>query len=465
MKKLIFTFLLISLFCGLAKSQNNNVYYNDCCLWKCEGPGMSNPFNPNYLFIWQYMQTSTQYQILGITFKDTLKGWATHNNNGATMTTNGGINWTAISFNDTNFSTLYNGVFFLNQNTGWCVGGAVQIRKTTNGGLNWFKQTAPPVAGVLNKIYFWDENTGIAIGRKNINYNSFIAKTTNGGTNWFEIVPSTANENELSGQYWFDANTGWICGKSILLKSTNGGLNYTNYFSSLPPTSNGVNALLSITFVNQQTGWIGGSNLDNKNLYKTTNGGLNWFFQTNPAAGNYYPQINDVKFFSTDSGWAIHGTPVTGAIMFTSNGGTNWVTEEGSSNWFQCIDFIPHMKAWVGASNGLVWYSYLYPLTGIRKITSGVPQSFYLSQNYPNPFNPEAKIKFDIPDVRQRHAFDVRLNIFDISGREIQTLLNESLQPGSYEATFNGSNLSSGIYFYKLQSGDFIDTKKMLLIK
>ena len=76
----------------------------------------------------------------------------------------------------------------------------------------------------------------------------------------------------------------------------------------------------------QLTGWIGGSNLDNKNLYKTTNGGLNWFFQTNPAAGNYYPQINDIKFFSNDSGWAVHGTPITGAIMFTSNGGSSGQT-------------------------------------------------------------------------------------------------------------------------------------------
>jgi photosystem II stability/assembly factor-like uncharacterized protein len=178
----------------------------------------------------------------------------------------------------------------------------LQIRKTTNGGVNWFKQYAPPAAGVFNNIYFLDANTGIAIGRKTINYNSFIARTTNAGNNWTEIVATTANENELHSQYWFGSNTGWISGRNTLLFSTNGGINYTNLFSNVPSTGNGQNEILCITFVNQQTGWIGGSNLDNKNLYITTNGGNNWTFQYNPASNNYYPQINDVRFMTQDSG-------------------------------------------------------------------------------------------------------------------------------------------------------------------
>jgi hypothetical protein len=83
-----------------------------------------------------------------------------------------------------------------------------------------------------------------------------------------------------------------------------------------------------------------------------------------------------------------------------------------------------------------------------------------LSQNYPNPFNPTTKIKFDI--VR---AGDVKIVVYDVMGREVQTVLNERLQPGTYEASFDASQLTSGVYFYKITAGDFLQTKKMLMIK
>lgn len=99
---------------------------------------------------------------------------------------------------------------------------------------------------------------------------------------------------------------------------------------------------------------------------------------------------------------------------------------------------------------------------GIRQISSYVPVLYSLYQNYPNPFNPVTKIKFDIPFTRQSV---VSLKIFDVMGREIQTLVNESLQPGTYETTFDGSNLTSGVYFYQLTSGNYKETKKLLLLK
>ena len=102
---------------------------------------------------------------------------------------------------------------------------------------------------------------------------------------------------------------------------------------------------------------------------------------------------------------------------------------------------------------------------GIKNIGSEIPKRFNLEQNYPNPFNPTTKIKFDIPSDVKRKTLNVKLTIYDVLGREIQTLVNEKLQPGSYEVTFDGSNLSSGIYFYQLKAGNNIETIKMLLIK
>ena len=103
--------------------------------------------------------------------------------------------------------------------------------------------------------------------------------------------------------------------------------------------------------------------------------------------------------------------------------------------------------------------------TGITNQGNEIPTSYNLYQNYPNPFNPITKIKFDIPPDVKRKTLNVKLIIYDVLGREIQTLVNEKLNPGSYEVTFDGSNLSSGIYFYQLKTDKYIETRKMLLIK
>ncbi|HSP87743.1 MAG TPA: T9SS type A sorting domain-containing protein [Ignavibacteriaceae bacterium] len=93
------------------------------------------------------------------------------------------------------------------------------------------------------------------------------------------------------------------------------------------------------------------------------------------------------------------------------------------------------------------------------------PNIFSLSQNYPNPFNPSTKIKFEIPGQARNDNVLVTLKIYDILGREVATLVNEEKPAGIYETEFNASNLSTGIYFYQLKAGDYIETKKMILVK
>jgi subtilisin-like proprotein convertase family protein len=104
-------------------------------------------------------------------------------------------------------------------------------------------------------------------------------------------------------------------------------------------------------------------------------------------------------------------------------------------------------------------------IIGIKKQGFEIPQDFILYQNYPNPFNPTTKIKFDIKAEFRSQELEVKLVIYDILGKEIQTLVNEKLQPGTYEVTFDGSNLPSGIYFYQLKTDNFIATKKLILLK
>jgi hypothetical protein len=97
---------------------------------------------------------------------------------------------------------------------------------------------------------------------------------------------------------------------------------------------------------------------------------------------------------------------------------------------------------------------------GIVNINTNIPDNFTLKQNYPNPFNPQTKIRFEL-----KSALFTELKIFDILGREVKSLVKETLKPGEYEVSFNAVNMPSGVYFYRLNAGGFTDTKKMVLLK
>jgi hypothetical protein len=106
----------------------------------------------------------------------------------------------------------------------------------------------------------------------------------------------------------------------------------------------------------------------------------------------------------------------------------------------------------------------------VQNISSEIPKSFTLMQNYPNPFNPTTKIRFTIPLSRgvsgsAGRGVSVKLVLYDILGKEITTLINENLSPGTYETEWNALNYSSGVYFYQLQVNDYLETKKMVLLK
>ena len=108
-------------------------------------------------------------------------------------------------------------------------------------------------------------------------------------------------------------------------------------------------------------------------------------------------------------------------------------------------------------------------LVGSHRNSNEIPKAFELEQNYPNPFNPTTKIKFAVPSNVKGETSNVKIIVYDILGKEVITLVNEQLQPGTYEVEFDGSKYSSGVYFYKLSAesglGESTKTKKMLLVK
>jgi hypothetical protein len=122
--------------------------------------------------------------------------------------------------------------------------------------------------------------------------------------------------------------------------------------------------------------------------------------------------------------------------------------------WYYKQDCVPYTSSlWSVLNSAII-------LTSVTTVSQTIPDKPYLSANYPNPFNPTTKINYSIPEK----SF-VKLTIYNILGEEVARIVNEEKQPGEYTVNFNGGNLSSGAYFYKLSVGSFTETKKMLLIK
>ena len=150
-------------------------------------------------------------------------------------------------------------------------------------------------------------------------------------------------------------------------------------------------------------------------------------------------------------------------VYLSTNNGTSWIQKN------QGLDVIPRFKALFITENYIfggteyfsIWRRPLSELiTGIKNISTEIPRSFKLEQNYPNPFNPNTVISFQLPVDGQ-----VSLKIYDLLGKEISTLVNEKLAPGTYTVDWNASQYPSGVYFYRLQTEGYTETRKMLLTK
>ncbi len=119
----------------------------------------------------------------------------------------------------------------------------------------------------------------------------------------------------------------------------------------------------------------------------------------------------------------------------------------------------------LGNIKGGLYFYENWDVFGIQQIGSEIPQEFSLYQNYPNPFNPATTIKFDIKAEGKSENAKINLTIFNLLGKEVANLVNGELSPGTYEVDYDASNLPSGVYFYKLVSGEFSESKRMVLVK
>ena len=377
-------------------------------------------------------------------------------------------------------SHLYS-VSAVDENNAWAVGTSNKILRTTDGGKTWVQQTCPNAT--YRNVLFFDLNNGFCTGGYT------VYKTTNGGTNWTEYklpLGSTINDS-----YFLDFNTGWvICNSGHAYRTTDAGVTWVQ--QTLP----GGSAVYSIHMLNKDTGFIVGIN---GKLLKTTNGGTDWLQMPNvgstshkhiwfadvnngliATAGGVYKTTdggNNWTFISLTSYWnydfitSSSSTKIwvicTGGAMTSVDNGTTWIKEDtptfGYAFWqWYGLSFGNQNVGWlVGSSGKIVKTTNAATLVEEGKIQN---YTFSLTQNYPNPFNPSTVISWQLAV-----SSDVTLKVYDVLGNEVATLVNEEKQPGSYEVVFQlavGSRqLASGVYYYQLRAGDFVETKKFILMK
>ena len=152
----------------------------------------------------------------------------------------------------------------------------------------------------------------------------------------------------------------------------------------------------------------------------------------------------------------------TKRLFKSIDGGQTWLSQEVSQfgqGFFRSIFAYNDSIVWA-VGNGKILFTENGGLSNVELLSSEIPENFTLYQNYPNPFNPKTQIKFEV-----KNSSTVKLEIFDLLGREVSILLNKKLQPGTYQIDFEMSGLNSGVYFYKLSTENFSKTMKMFLIK
>jgi photosystem II stability/assembly factor-like uncharacterized protein len=391
----------------------------------------------------------------------------------------------------------------------WPSGQPGGIRRSTNGGASWQN-----IVNVFNGRSLWLGSTGKIFA----SYWPFpdtenLYESTDGGVSWQQIYWGAPNNNIFSIATKDNDNVIFIGKRNGVWRSINGGL-WQPASAGIPP-----NTWVYDLDVNHSDGFIAAGT--SKGLYVSSNNGNNWtavsgISQTDTItkvifdyaitsldgsdqfdrllAGSKSGSLFDgsqksnyllatlLAIFEKDeiSGFCIiylqsqnmkvHGVATfRGGFHVSTDNGNNWeIKNEGLPQnpemasigyHFQGINLLIYGGMFENSNGGAKIYSLNMPV-GIQQISSEIPQVFELSQNYPNPFNPSTKIRFSLPNNEL-----VKLVVYNSLGKEVAILLEQQLTQGSYEYIFDGNELSSGVYFYRLYNENMFITKRMILLK
>jgi photosystem II stability/assembly factor-like uncharacterized protein len=364
--------------------------------------------------------------------------WAIGHEGIILKTTDGGVTW---KIHNSNTSNVLYSTYFTNEHTGWAVGQYGTILKTTNGGMEWTEQESG-TSNNLQSVCFADEQTGWTVGRLGT-----ILKTEDGGLTW-NTQPSGLNA-WLYAVFFTDLNTGWVVGANgTILSTKDGGQTWESQNS-------GTSAYLSsIYFFDANSGWAVGSN---GTIVKTVDGGSNWIEQNSETT----EWLRSVHFKDLQMGWSV-GT--NGIMIMTKDGGNSWSTRKTWTNKnLSSIYFVDDITGWAIGESGTILSLKMNNLATVIEdelISARVPQRFQLFQNYPNPFNPTTAISYQLSAIS-----DVKLEVYTILGQKVSTLVDKRQNAGQHQVEWDASGFASGVYYYKLTTGEFSDVNRMVLLR
>ncbi len=354
------------------------------------------------------------------------------------VSSNGGSSWEKKV---SRYPKWLRDITFTTPNEGWVVGDQGALLKSTDGGDTW-SPVAQTTAG-LKTILFLDQIHGWCGGA------GVILATIDGGTLWTST--DIANGDDVNAIFLKNTSEGWACGGSVnegrgvIFHTSDGGLSWQTQFSGL------VNPLLGIAFTDSVNGWSVGDV-----VLRTSDGGQNWV--STPTQEWPYTGLTSVRFLGQE-GWV---AGFSGLITHTTDGGMTWTRQRTPTDG-------PILKITLDESglgfaavggNGILKTTSAGVVTSVASTAKGAPGQVALSQNFPNPFNPTTTICYCLP--RRSH---VLLAIFNPLGQRVAQLVDDDMDVGFHQVQFNGGHLASGIYFYRLTVGPFVETKRLVVVK
>ncbi|MAT59031.1 MAG: hypothetical protein CMF23_13760 [Ignavibacteriae bacterium] len=313
------------------------------------------------------------------------------------------------------------------------------IFKSIDDGKTWTKIFE--IETGINKVYVSSENE-IYIGLNYTSEQSGIHYSSDGGNSWQKIFNESENVYTI-----IKLNTGRVLAASYgkIYYSDNNGINWQSTSTGLTSSTPSSFAINSENKVYLATLGYG--------IYESNDNGVNWTNKT--GAGWEYSDLeidnNEIMYASTRGNWVYKSD---------DNWNSSVLINSGMGQDKYVLDLYIDKNGYLFA--GMDYYGFYRSNTPVvvSVENDNLLPSFYLSQNYPNPFNPSTSIEYSVPNNDY-----VNLKVYDVLGNEVASLVNENKNVGKYKVTFNGSELSSGIYFYKLQIGKLNQVRKMALLK
>lgn len=402
-------------------------------------------------------------------------------------------------------SANLNRMHFVDNQTGWVAGDSGIIMKTTDGGGEWIVQTSDPDNHMV-EIFMLDENYGWALGTKlptpgNPEYGTNILKTSDGGHTWNRYLYPT---EFFLAAFFIDSLTGWIGGiHGKLMKTTDGGSSW--FPVTVDSTIFSDFTIRRIKFLTPKYGYATGGHIDIAGvIWRTEDGGEFWTVQgvgpepildlhfvdslnvitvsgdwdfgsgtviTSDAGMTWqytylgiFGEANAIAFRTPAAAWSPLG--FTGTLMMTEDSGKTWTDfYSPDSTPMYDVTFTDSSTGYMVGDNGTILK--YHPVTSVvQKDPVRLPAEPLLYPNYPNPFNSTTTFEYQLSATAL-----VSLQIFDLRGKTITSLINGFREAGVHKVEFQATDLSSGLYFYRLKTTSINGDKhispagKMLLLK